>query len=108
MPNVLKDKSYKTYNYLSRYSTFPYFYQSVDKKYVYGVTNWLNTDTLYQVYIAQKGDTLDSIALQSYNDPCKYWIIADFNRILNPLITFEGGESLKIPDISNIEFMLKR
>lgn len=108
MPNVLKDKSYKTYNYLSRYSTFPYFYHSVDKKYIYGTTNWLNTDTLHQIYITKQGDTLDSIALQFYNDPCKYWVIADFNRILNPIIIFEDGVSLKIPDLSTIEFETKR
>ena len=105
MPDTLTLKSYKSYSKLSRYSYFPYFYNTVDKKYVYGITSNLKTDTAYSEYIVKAGDTLDLIALNNYNDPTRYWIIADFNRILDPFEPLHVGQKLKIPVLSNIEFI---
>ena len=104
MPNSLTNKSYKIYNYLSRYTTFPYYYHKIDKKNIYGVTNQLKEDTLYDMYRTKKGDTLDDLALMAYNDPCKFWIIADFNHIQDPFVVFEANELIKIPNLSTIEY----
>ena len=104
--DVLTDKSYKDYRKLSRYSSFPFYYHTVDNKYIYGTTAYLRDDTLYKLHRVERGDTLDSLALYYYNNPTLYWIICSFNRIRDPFIELEEGSSIKIPSISNIEFNL--
>jgi len=102
----LKNKAYRTYNYISRYASFPYYYNELDDKYVYGITSQLNDDGI--AYVAHRiiqEDTLDSLSLKYYGRPDLYWVIADFNRIQDPLEELFGKyDSLKIPNISNIEF----
>lgn len=102
--SILKDARLKQYDRLSRYSIFPYYYHTVDDKYTFGITNHLKNNTSYDAYTIKKGDTLDKLALQAYNNPTLYWIIADFNRIQDPFITLPEGYTIKIPVISNIEF----
>lgn len=102
--DVLKDKQLKFYDRLSRYSTFPIYYNTLDNKYVYGTTQYLKSNTPYKMYRIQNNDTLDSIALDQYNDPTYYWIICDFNRLQNPFVDLKVGGYLKLPIISNIEF----
>lgn len=36
---ALINKTFKSYNYLSRYSSFPYYYNKNDDKYVQGLTS---------------------------------------------------------------------
>lgn len=104
---VLKNKSYKEYtnSRISRYLTFPYYYNVIDNKYVYGTTSWLNTDIPFTYHIVKQNDTYDSISLYYYNNPTLYWVICDFNRITDPFRTPNVGEKLKIPNISNIDFI---
>ena len=102
--DVLKNKSYKSYKKLSRYSNFPYYYHTLDDKYVYGITAHLKNDTPYILHTVKKSDTLDSLALYYYNNPTYYWIICDFNRIQDPFIDLEEGQKIKIPSFSTIEF----
>ena len=101
---VLKNKTYRQYDKLSRYSPFPYYYHSLDDKYVYGVTAYLKDTTLYTSYVVKRNDTYDSLALKFYNNPTYYWIICSFNHINDPYTNPIEGEILKIPSISNIEF----
>lgn len=102
--DILTDKTYKEYSKLSRYSPFPYYYHSVDDKYIYGTTAYLKDTTIYTLHTIKRGDTLDSLALEYYNNPTLYWIICSFNRIRDPFIQLEEGQKIKIPSISNIEF----
>lgn len=102
--NILTNKSYKTYERVSRYNDFPYYYNTVDKKYMYGTTTNLNDTTSYSVYEVLRGDTLDSLALEFYNNPTLYWIIADFNRIRDPYAPLKVGSHIKIPVFSSITF----
>ena len=104
MPNVLTDKQFKEYNKVSRYSGVPYYYNTVDGKYIYGVGSNLNDTTTYKIHKVQDGDTLDSIALYYYNNPTYFWVVADFNRIQDPYAVLEVGRRLKIPTFSAIEF----
>ena len=53
-----------------------------------------------------EGDTLDTLALYYYNSPTYFWIIADFNNILDPYAELKTGSILKIPTFSNVEFDL--
>ena len=100
----LKGKNYKDYNYTSRYSLFPYYYNSEDDKYVTGVGAYVSTDAPYIVHTVVQGDTLDNLALYYYNNPTYFWILCSFNRIRNPYIKLKIGQQLKIPSLSNITF----
>ena len=101
---ALKNKSYIDSGRLSRYTPFPYYYHTKDDKYVSGITTYLKDTTVYTSYEVQRGDTLDSIALDFYNNPTLYWVICSFNRIQDPFTELVEGQVLKIPSISNIEF----
>lgn len=104
--DVLTEKTYREYSKLSRYSPFPYYYHTLDDKYIYGTTAYLKDTTLFRSHKVIKGDTLDSLALEYYNNPTFYWIICSYNRIRDPFIPLEEGTTIKIPSISNIEFNL--
>ena len=67
--DILQNKNYKSYDYFSRYSSFPYYYNSIDKKYIYGTTSQINTNISYILHKVKKNETLDSISLDYYNNP---------------------------------------
>ena len=102
--DVLRNKAYRQYARLSRYSSFPYYYNDLDNKYVYGTTAYLKDNTSYTLRKISKGDTYDKLALQYYNNPTYYWIICSFNHIQDPFIEPEEGTFIKIPSMSTIEF----
>ncbi len=102
--DVLVDKSYRNYDGYSRYTNFPYYYHTVDNKYVYGTTAHLKDSTPYIIHIVEQNDTLDIISLKYYNNPTYYWVIADFNRIRDPYISLKIGDRIKVPTFSAIEF----
>ena len=103
--DVLKNKSYKDYSYTSRYESFPFYYNTADNKYIYGTTEWLSNSTAYTLHEIMPYDTLDSIALDAYNNPALYWVIADFNRILDPFEDLPVGEVLKVPVITGVRYV---
>ena len=101
----LINKNYKNYDRVSRYVTFPYYYNRVDNKYIYGLTCHLKKENIsYVVHLVEDNDTLDSLALYYYNNPTYFWAIADFNNIQDPYLELVAGTKLKIPTFSNIEF----
>lgn len=100
----IENKAYKDYNRISRYSVFPYYYNRLDDKYMYGLTSHLKTEVNYVNHHVKQEDTLDTLALYYYNNPTYFWVIADFNRIQDPYEKLEIGRVLKIPTFSNIEF----
>lgn len=100
----LIDKAYKDYNYVSRYATFPYFYNTVDKKYVQGITGQLSKECTYTLHKIVVGDTLDSLALDAYSNSTYFWVIADFNNIRDPFAPLEVGTMIKIPTLAGIQF----
>lgn len=103
--DVLTNKSTKQYNYVSRYASFPYYYNSEDGKYIYGLTGHLNGSVAFVAHEIRQWDTLDSLAEYYYGRPDLYWVIADFNRISDPFANLWGKyASLKVPTLSNISF----
>lgn len=103
--DVLTNKSRKYYDYTSRYSTIPYYYNVNDKKYVYGLTKNLRTDTEYVIHNITDVDTLDSLALKYYGRPDLFWVIADFNRIQDPYIDlYSNFNFIYIPALSGIRY----
>ena len=103
--DCLKDKAIKSYDYTSRYSAFPYYYHTLDDKYIYGITSQLNEDTEYVLHTVVDTDTLDSLALKYYGRPDLFWVIADFNRIQDSyMVLFNNFKTIKIPSLSGIRF----
>ena len=102
--DVLKNKQYKEYNRLSRYASFPYYYNTLDNKCVTQTPTSLDPTTQYSVYEVKDGESYDLIALLFYNNPTYYWIICDFNNIIDPLTNPLPGTRLKIPQLSTIQF----
>lgn len=100
----LIDKSYKNYDYLSRYASFPFYYDIANEKYIYGTTSQLRKDSSYVIHKVQTNDTWDSISLKYYNNPTLYWVICDFNDIQDPFTELEVGDNIKVPTLSNISF----
>ena len=104
---TLINKEYKDYKKISRYSVFPYYYNRVDNKYIYGVTAHLKKDnTTFVTHKVAQGDTLDTLALHYYNSPTYYWIIADYNDIQDPYEALLEGSTIRIPTFSNVEYNL--
>lgn len=103
--DVLKDKSYKEYDSLSRFTGFPIYYHTEDKKYVYGLLSQLDTTTQYVGHEVKETDTLESIAFKYYGRPDYYWVIAMFNKIDDCFIKLSDSfKVIKVPTISNIIF----
>lgn len=102
--DVLKDKQYKNYDKLSRYTSFPTYYHTIDDKYVYGTTSKLKKDISYSLYRVKVNDTWDSIALEAYNNPVYYWIICDYNDVQDPFEEPKLGSYVRIPVLSLIQF----
>lgn len=103
--DLLKNKQKKTYDYISRYGSFPYYYHTIDQKFIYGLSSQLNTNTTFVLHNVTQQDSLDSLSYKYYGRPDLYWIIADFNRIQDPYVNlWNRYKTLKIPSISNIEY----
>lgn len=103
--DVLKDKQTKSYDFISRYTTFPFYYHKLDNKYVYGITSLLDEDTTYVSHNVTQTDTLDSLSFKYYGRPDYYWVIGYFNNIQDPFIELHSKfKTLKIPSLSNVQF----
>ena len=105
--SILIDKMYKESNTVSRYTASPYYYHTIDDKFIMGTAVQLKTDTPYTQYTVNSLDTYDSLALKFYNNPTLYWIICYFNSVNDPFEKPKTGSTLKIPSISTIEFDLQ-
>lgn len=103
--DVLINKAYRNYDRLCRYSNFPYYYHTLDDKYVYGTTAQLAASTPYTLHKIKQGDTLDSLALYYYNNPTYYWILCDFNRIQDPFMDLPIDKFIKIPVLAKIQYL---
>lgn len=100
--DVLTNKTYKTSDYFSRYNGLPYYYNTLDDKYQLATKAWLKEikdAKNYKIYVVQKGDTWDKIALEQYGNPTYYWILCDYNRVVNPFKEPEVGDEIYIPTL---------
>ena len=101
----LKQKTYRTYDYISRYQPFPYYYNVNDKKYIYGLTSQLRKDISYVSIKVEQDTTLDKLAEKYYGRPDYYWVIADFNDINDPFIQLWGNyKSINVPTLGAISW----
>lgn len=103
--NTYTDKQTKDYPSLSRYESVPFYYDTLNNKYIYGLCRPLSESSSYTLHTLVPSDTLDSLALFYYGRPDYYWIIADFNRIVDPFIKLtDKFKTIKIPSISYIYY----
>ena len=105
---ILTEKSYKNYDHISRYSTAPYYFHTLDKKYISGTTHQLSQDNSYLIHKVKGRDTFDSLSLKYYNSPLYFWVIMDFNHFQDPFETLEEGTELKIPTLASIKFEVNK
>ena len=52
-----------------------------------------------ELHELDKPMTLDQLSLQYYGTPLMYWLIADYNDIIDPTVTLKTGLKLNIPII---------
>ena len=103
--DTLKNKMYANYDYLSRYTDTPYYYDTLNDRQIYGIGTNLKTNTEFVTHIVKSNDTLNSLALKYYNNPTFWWVIAYFNNIQDPFKPIINKyKTLKIPNIANVEF----
>ena len=101
--DILKDKQTRQYDYISRYSGFPFYYNTQDNKYIYGLTNQLSTSVRYVIHTLTQADNLDYLSNYYYGRPDYFWVIADFNRIQDPFIKLSDYyKTIKIPSLADI------
>lgn len=103
--NILKNKRSNTFDYISRYSGVPYFFNTKKRREVYGIGSQISFDTPYVSHKVRTSDSLDSLSLEYYNDPTYWWAIAYFNKILDPFIILEQKyKVIKIPNLAGLKF----
>lgn len=103
--DTLKNKMYNSFDYLSRYTNVPYYYDTLTNKEIYGIGTNINNTTEFVTHKVRTNDTLNSLALKYYNNPTFWWVIAYFNDIQDSLKPLHRKyETLKIPSIASIEF----
>ena len=99
------EKNYRSYDYVSRYESFPYYYDKKSNRYYYGLTSFLDDTVSYTLYEVKNGDNYDSIALNNYGCALYWWIICDFNRIFDTLEEPTPGTKLKLPSLNAIAYL---
>ena len=67
--DILKNKTYENYNYINRYRDVPYYWNTVDHKYIYCIGTQMFKNISYVLHKVTREDNLDSLALQYYNNP---------------------------------------
>lgn len=103
--DTLKNKNYGSFDYLSRYASIPYFYDTLTDREIYGIGTNLKNNSEFITHEVKSNDTLNSLALKYYNNPTFWWIIAYFNNIQDAFKPLRiKYTTLKIPSISSIEF----
>ena len=105
----LTNKKYTSYDYISRYTGVPYYYDSQHNREISGIGEQMIKDIPFVSHAVKPEDNLDALALTYYNNPTYWWVIAYFNKISDPFIQLSTKyKTLKIPNISSIEFRNER
>jgi len=103
--DTLRNKSYESYDYLSRYTQVPYYFDDIKQREIYGIGNNMLKNSPYVSHKVTSEDTLHSLSLQYYNNPTYWWVIAYFNDIQDSFISLIDHYSiLRIPNIAGVTF----
>lgn len=103
--DTLRNKTFESFDYLSRYTNTPYYFDTLHSREIYGIGTNLKNTSEFVTHKVKSNDTLNSLALKYYNNPTFWWVIAYFNDIQDPFKPLRNKyETLKVPSISSIEF----
>lgn len=103
--DTLKKPEYISYDYTSRYTGVPIYFDTINQRQIYGIGTNLKTDTPVVSHKVSPRDTLHNLALKYYNNPTYWWIIANFNNIQDAFVNLIDRYSiLQIPNIASIMF----
>ena len=101
----LVDKQAHSFDYKSRYTGVPYYFDTQKQRETPGIVRQINFNTTYVLHKLNASDTLDSLALEYYGNPTYWWAIAYFNKINDPFINLIlKYKTLKIPALHGIIF----
>lgn len=101
----LKHKAYHAADYTCRTNGVPSYYNEKDRRWVMGIGSNMKKDNAWLAHKIKQEDTFDSLALEYYNNPSYWWVIAYFNDIDDPFAKLADlGDIIRIPNISGIEF----
>ena len=101
----LTNKQNLVFDYKSRYAGVPFYFDTKLRRETPGITNQINFNNDYFIHKVQPDDSLDSLALEYYNNPTFWWLIAYFNKINDPFIDLVVNyRTLKIPTITDNTF----
>lgn len=107
--DTLVNKQYAHYDYTSRYTDVPFYYDTLTDKEIYGIGSQMRKDLPWVAHEVKETDTLDYLALKYYANPTLWWIIAYFNDIQDAFSKLSDEfKIVKIPSISSIEFNAER
>lgn len=103
--DTLTNKAYANFDYISRYTDIPYYYDTLSNREIFGIGTNLKTNAEFVTHKVLGNDTLNSLALKYYNNPTFWWIIAYYNNIQDAFKPLSDKyDTLRIPNISSIEF----
>jgi hypothetical protein len=103
--DTLKNKNYESYDYLSRYTQVPYYFDTIKQREIYGIGSNLDKSIPYVSHKLTSEDTLHSLSLQYYNNPTYWWVIAYFNDIQDAFVhLIKHYTIIKIPNIASVTF----
>ena len=103
--DTLRNKTYASFDYVSRYTNTPYYYDTLEDKQIFGIGTNLKDNAEFVTHVVKSNDTLNSLALKYYNNPTFWWVIAYFNNVQDAFKPLrEKYTTLKIPNISSIQF----
>jgi len=101
----LTKKRFAQFDYTSRYTGIPYYYNKKDQREIYGLSRNMIKNSSWVAHKVTQDDTLDKLALNYYNNPSYWWVIAYFNDIQDAFIRLKDHfDIIKIPSINSIEF----
>ena len=104
---ILTNKTAKSTSSYSRYNGFYYYYNERDDKNQMSTSAWLDENNTSNAHTVEKGDTWDSIALKYYGNPTYYWVICDFNRVIDPFEGPKEGTVVNVPTLGkNVRFKI--
>ena len=66
--DTLKNKNYADFDYISRYTETPYYFDTLQGREVYGIGTNLKTNSEFVTHVVKSNDTLNSLALKYYNN----------------------------------------
>ena len=104
--DTLKNKSYASFDYKSRYESVPYYFDTLENREIFGIGTNMKQTSEFITHKLKSNDTLNSLALKYYNNPTFWWVIAYFNNIqdaFKPLLC-DSRNTIKIPNIASTEF----